>query len=114
MAFLLVIVMDVDDGDSLDDRAGSLDDIVDFIIVRILHSSLGNYSQMVGYVGEFGYGTLTARYRVDCDENFYGEGIANSSNIYQCIFNHSVGRMPPLLTLSFTQYTPNSQAKELQ
>ena len=66
MAFLLVVVIDVD--------TGSLDDTVDAIIVHILPSSLGNYSQVVGYVGEFGYGTLTARYRVDCDENFYGEG----------------------------------------
>ena len=68
MAFLLVVVID-------DDDTGSLDDTVDAIIVHILPSSLGNYSQMVGYVGEFGYGTLTARYRVDCNENFYGKGI---------------------------------------
>ena len=70
MAFLLVVVIDVDPDDD------NLDDIVDGIIVRILPSSLGSYSQMVGYVGEFGHGTLTARYRVDCDENFYGVGIS--------------------------------------
>ena len=66
-----MIVFDVDQN--------TLDDTVDAILVPILPSSLWRYSHVVDYEGVFGYGTLSARYKVDCDDNFYGEGAVYSS-----------------------------------
>ena len=66
VGFLLVLVFDVD--------SETLDDTVDAIIVPILPSSLGQYSPSRPYDGVFEFGTLTARYRVDCDDTFFGEG----------------------------------------
>ena len=63
----MVIVMDVD--------TDNLDDAVDAIVVSILPPSLRRFSHPETFVGLFGYGLLTVRYRVDCDDNFFGEGL---------------------------------------
>ncbi|CAI8019192.1 Delta-like protein B, partial [Geodia barretti] len=64
-AYLLVIVFDVD--------SNSLDDTVDVIVVHILPSSLRRWSHVETFSGTFGFGSLSARYRVDCDKHFFGE-----------------------------------------
>ena len=54
--------------------SGTLDDTVDAIVLHILPSSLRRFSHVETFPGEFGFGSLSARYRVDCDRNFFGEG----------------------------------------
>ena len=66
IGYLLVIVFDVD--------SSTIDDGVDAILVSILPSSLRRFSRVEEYSGVFGYGKLTARYRVDCQDGFFGEG----------------------------------------
>ena len=66
MGYLLVIVFDVD--------SGTIDDTVDAILISIVPSSLGRFTRPQEYSGVFGFGKLTARYRVDCQDNFFGEG----------------------------------------
>ena len=51
-----------------------IDDVIDAIFVSILPSSLGDFTYSEEYSGMFGFGKLTARYRVDCQDNFYGKG----------------------------------------
>jgi hypothetical protein len=64
-AYLLVIVIDVD--------RDTLDDTVDAILIHIHPTSLRRYSNPQDFAGEYGFGTITARYRVDCGNNFFGE-----------------------------------------
>ena len=59
----------------VDDR--TLDDTVDAILVPIVPSRLRAYSEAELYSGVFGYGKLKARYRVDCEDNFFGSGEHN-------------------------------------
>ena len=59
----------------VDDR--TLDDTVDVILVPIVPSSLRAYSEAKVYSGVFEYGKLKARYRVDCEDNFFGSGEHN-------------------------------------
>ena len=61
-----MIVFDVDEY--------TLDDTVDAIIIPIHPSSLRQYTSIDSFNGEYEFGTLTARYRVDCDDDFYGSG----------------------------------------
>lgn len=70
MAYLLIIVIDVD--------TQSIDDIVDGIVIPIHPRSLRRFSSTDVYTGLGEYGYLTARYRVDCVHNYFGEGEQNS------------------------------------
>lgn len=61
-----MIVIDVD--------TQSLDDIVDGIVIPIHPQSLRRFSSAEVYRGLGEYGHLKARYRVDCDSSYFGEG----------------------------------------
>ena len=65
-AYLLVIVFDVD--------RGTLHDGVDAIVVHIQPPSLRKYTHIETFTGTFGFGSLSVRYRVDCDNHFFGPG----------------------------------------
>ena len=69
-AYIFVIVTDLDFEYNLDDK-------VDSILVSIQPSSLMQYSTYKTYAGTFGYGSLTARYRVDCDDHFFRDGMGS-------------------------------------
>ena len=65
--YLLVLVFDFD--------RNTVDDFVEAVIVRIEPPSLGRYTDVEEFEGYFDYGMLRLRYRVDCDNNFFGEGV---------------------------------------
>ena len=91
-AYLLVIVMDVD--------RNTLDDAVDAILITILPSSLKRYSQTERFPGLFGFGSFTLRYRVDCQDDFHGEGLGVSECESMSMF--VTVRLPPSLFLSLS------------
>lgn len=61
-----MLVFDVD--------RNTVDDFVEAVVVDIVPPSLGRYTDPDEYDGYFGYAELTARYRVDCDRDFFGKG----------------------------------------
>lgn len=61
-----MVVFDVD--------INSVDDFVDAILVTVDSSVNRGFSNAESFSGVFNYGHLQARFRVDCNENFYGEG----------------------------------------
>lgn len=65
-ATLLVIVYDID--------VTNVDDVVDAILVPISSDIGRGYSGARPYTGIYQYGKLRARFRVDCDDNYYGQG----------------------------------------
>ena len=75
-ANLLVIIFDVDT---------SLDDIVDGILIPLRSDVRKGFCEPTLYTGYFGYAQLEVRFRVDCDNNFYGEGEYNTSSSCICM-----------------------------
>ena len=81
MGYLLVIVFDVD--------SETIDDTVDAILIPIVPSSLGRFTRPEEYGGVFGFGKLTARYRVDCQNNAAAPFCAYLSVFRMQILPHS-------------------------
>ena len=83
---MLVTVNDID---------GNSDDLVDKVFVQVSSLDLSsNFTDPSEYVGYYGSGNITLKFRVNCGENFYGsqcnifcEPTDNSTGHYTCNSN---------------------------
>ena len=65
---MLVHDVDVDPTD--------LDDMVEAILISILSDIGSGFSEPKVFNGVFKYGAIQVHFKVDCEDNFYGQGLS--------------------------------------
>ena len=66
----------------VDHSPDDLDDLVEAILISISSDVASDFNEPTMFNGVFGYGKMRVRFKVDCEDDFYGQGMKSQYQYY--------------------------------